>query len=182
MIPTFLVIISCLFYSDFKISLMVNSENISIGTLGAMQLIRLAEKVKLELSLKGEILKMFKNMFKSHGKRVNSCGFPLKCWSWILEVCWPVHTTIPSIFLYLWFQFLIFQDYLPGEFPALKTFQIELLKKSSSREFCIFGVLGQCLPFFKKKPFQYLHFCSWCPFFLQYFRPGYLFLAIVKRT
>lgn len=79
MILMLLVMISCLFHSDFNIFFMVNSENISVDTLGAVQLIRLAEKVKLELSLKGEILKMLKSMFRSHGKRVNSCGFPLKC-------------------------------------------------------------------------------------------------------
>lgn len=79
MIPTLLVMIICLFYSDFKISFMVNSENISVDTLRAIHPVRLTEKVKLELSLKGEVFKMFKSMFKSHGKRVNSCGFPLKC-------------------------------------------------------------------------------------------------------
>lgn len=79
MIPTLLVMIICLFYSDFKISFMVNSENISVDTLRAMHPVRLTEKIKLELSLKGEVFKMLKSMFKSHGKRVNSCGFPLKC-------------------------------------------------------------------------------------------------------
>lgn len=150
MIPTLLVMISSLFHSDFSIFFMVNSENVSNDTLGAMQLVRLTGRVKLELSLKGEVLKMLKSMFKSHGKRVNSRGFPLKCWSWISEVCWPVLTTIPSMFLYLWFQFLIFQNYLPGEFPAQKNVQIELVKKSSNRESCIFGVLCQCLPLFRK--------------------------------
>lgn len=58
---------------------MVNSENINVDTLGATQLVRLTEKVELELSLKGEVLKMLKSVFRSHGKRVNSCGFSLQC-------------------------------------------------------------------------------------------------------
>lgn len=95
----------------------------------------------------------FKNVekhFRSHRNRVNSHGFPWKCWSWILEVCWPAPTTVLSTCLYLWFQLLIFQNYLPGEFPAQKTVQIELVKKPSKRESYIFGVLGQSLPLFSK--------------------------------
>lgn len=46
MIPMLLVMIACLFHSDFNIFLMVNSENISVGRLGAVQLKRLAEKGK----------------------------------------------------------------------------------------------------------------------------------------
>lgn len=38
-------------------------------------LIRLVEKARLVHSLKGEVFKMLKNMFKSYGRRVNSPGF-----------------------------------------------------------------------------------------------------------
>lgn len=63
------------FYSNFNVFFMVNYENISIDTLWSIELIKLTEKVRAELSLKGEVLKMLKSMFKSHGRRVNSPGF-----------------------------------------------------------------------------------------------------------
>lgn len=63
------------FYSNFNVFFMVNSENISIDTLWSIELIKLTEKVRAELSLKGEVLKMLKSMFKTHGRRVNSPGF-----------------------------------------------------------------------------------------------------------
>lgn len=146
MIPTLLVMISCLF-QYFLCGKFWNHQCWHTWSYAAD---KIGRKSKTWTQSERWSFKNVEKHFRSHGKRVNSHGFPWKCWNCILEVCWPALTTVLSMCLYLWFQLLIFQNYLPGEFPAQKTVQIELVKKPSNRGSCIFGVLGQCLPLFSK--------------------------------
>lgn len=111
-----------LFHFNFNIFFMVNSEN-TVLTLSCATVDKINRKSKSWTQFE-------RWSFKNVEKHVQTLWekskflwvYELKCWNWLLKVhftCWPVLKTTPSLFLYFQFPFLIFQNCLPGEFPAL---------------------------------------------------------------